>query len=296
MSAALSILIPTYNYNAYPLVKALMTQIEGLSDSIEVLVYEDGSKVRSDDHDKINSLSQARYRFFHENRGRSSIRRSLAEDAGHQWLLFLDSDVMPGSESFLNNYLQFTISDYDVIFGGYSYEDDFREPDHMLRYRFGQERESANAAVRSQRPYLVYAGNLMIRKEHFLRLSAGIPDFYGEDLVLSDRIRKEKLKVKHIDNPIVHLGLEASKIYLDKVKEMASHVGALEKKGELSNDLMTLQTKYHWLRKRGMLSPLLWYVRTFENGIERNLLSPDPNLRNLDLIKLFHYHQSLKNG
>ena len=295
MSTAVSILIPTYNYNAYPLVKALAQQADHFDADIEILVFDDGSETKIEDHNRLDELPRVSYKYFDTNSGRSSIRRSLCEAASHDWLLFLDSDTLPKTDYFLQNYLGQLPSKYDVICGGIAYEDIEPSTDKKLRYHYGKEREAVPAAVRCERPFLVFTGNLFIKKDCFKEVSTELPDFYGEDLVISQRIRDKKYKVLHINNPVYHLGLESSEVYLEKVREMVTNVAAMEKKGELLNDLMKLQNKYQWLKRRGMLGGILWYFRTFESNIVKNLLSAEPNMRNLDLFKLYHYHKAMNN-
>lgn len=292
MSNTVSILIPTYNFNAYPLVRALAEQAESIRSDIEILVYDDGSDTRFEDHNRIPDIPGAAYRYFETNLGRSSIRKKLAENASFDWLLFLDADTLPGSEKFLREYLNHLDDDLDAVCGGITYDDHPSKPS-SLRYHYGRKREAIPASIRSNRPFMIFTGNLLIRKEQFIDLTKDLPDIYGEDLVISQRIRTAKMKVLHIDNPIVHLGLETSEAYIEKVKELAGNVARLEQQDVLPNDLMRLQIKYHWLRNKGLLGAILWYYRTFEKGIIRNLMSDSPNLRNLDLLKLYHYHLAL---
>ena len=46
----------------------------------------------------------------------------LAERSKYEWLLFLDSDVLPSSDRFIANYLEATYNN-QVVYGGLKYDD-----------------------------------------------------------------------------------------------------------------------------------------------------------------------------
>ena len=79
----LSILIPTHDYNAYPLVQSLHQQAEALSVPYEMILVEDGShdSVSMIANLKTQDLSRCRYIRRKENVGRSAIRNFLMDES-----------------------------------------------------------------------------------------------------------------------------------------------------------------------------------------------------------------------
>ena len=92
----LSILIPTYNYNIFPLVTELVNQAKVLKIEFEIITIDDGSNQFQIENHKINHLENCSYTVLSNNIGRSSIRNLLAKKAKFKWLLFLDADGICG--------------------------------------------------------------------------------------------------------------------------------------------------------------------------------------------------------
>src|SRR5690554_3801639 len=118
----LSILIPTYNYNVFPLVENLYQQCIASKIVFEIIVFDDAS-AQHFDNQKINLLENARFEVLEKNIGRSAIRNLLAKTAKYDWLLFLDADVFPMHTNLISNYMNETTSDNKVVYGGIRYQE-----------------------------------------------------------------------------------------------------------------------------------------------------------------------------
>jgi len=139
----LSVLIPTYNYNVQPLVANIQQQCKLANLAFEVLVLDDASKSFHQENEAINELEHCSYEILPQNIGRSAIRNLLAERACYDWLLFLDADVFPKSENFIETYLRAIQQDpKEVIYGGIVYQADKPANDQLLRWTYGNEREA----------------------------------------------------------------------------------------------------------------------------------------------------------
>jgi len=101
----LSILIPSYNYSIFDLVKTLHRQVERTLIKYEILCFDDASTILIPENEKINTLSNCSYIVLKQNIGRSSIRNLLASTAHCENLLFLDADTIPIHENFVENYI-----------------------------------------------------------------------------------------------------------------------------------------------------------------------------------------------
>ena len=87
----LSILIPIYNYNAYPLVSGLIDQLLKTKLEYEVICVDDASKsLLNIENEKINSLKNATFFSNKKNLGFSSNRNFLASIANFDNLLFIE--------------------------------------------------------------------------------------------------------------------------------------------------------------------------------------------------------------
>ena len=292
----ISILIPTYNYKVDQLVAVLYKQAEQLSIPFEILVYDDGSTIRFSENEGINQREHAHYQYFEKNRGRSVIRNQLAMDAKANLLLFLDADVLPVSDDFLNCYIQMIPDKFDVICGGIAYKDE-AAPSEMLRYVYGKKREARDADTRQKDSFIIVTANLLIGKRYFLNSNTELDNRYGEDILLSQQFKTDGASIKHIDNPVWHLGLESSKDYILKSKEALTNLVYWEKEGKLEPNFTSLQRGYLKLRKMG-LAPIFRFMMKLGNSlfIESNLTSKKPSIFLFNLYRLYYYAQLKKHA
>ena len=100
------------------LVRSLQQQAEGLDLDYEIIVADDGSTDPSTRaaNRAINALPHCRYVERQQNAGRAAIRNFLATQAQHEWLLFIDSDMVVCRDDFLQQYAK--TDDADVVDGG----------------------------------------------------------------------------------------------------------------------------------------------------------------------------------
>ncbi len=140
----LSILIPTYNYNIFPLVQELHEQCIQQKIVFEIIVLDDCSIKFHTENNKTNTLSNCIYQILNQNIGRSAIRNLLATKATFNNLLFLDADVRLINKQFIKNYLSFIQynSNYEVVYGGIVYQENQPETNQLLRWIYGNEREA----------------------------------------------------------------------------------------------------------------------------------------------------------
>jgi glycosyltransferase involved in cell wall biosynthesis len=285
----LSILIPTYNCEILKLVESIHKQCVALSISFEIRCLDDFSENRSlHEIEKINAFSHCNYQVNPKNLGRTKIRQLLAEQANYDWLLFLDADVLPVSESFIENYLEWIDTSEKVVFGGYQY--DSCEPDSslLLRYRFGKEREEKSVAIRNSYPYqYTFSGNMLISKSIFLKLNfTESTKLYGMDIYFGYQLYQHHIKVVHIDNPILHLGLEDNTVFFEKaLQSVVSRKQFLaEKKGiEEVNPLLKAYSK---IRKYHFTRLFAWLFYLFEPFLKKRIIGKNPSLRYFDWYRL----------
>ncbi len=220
----LSILIPTYNYNVFPLVENIHQQCLKENIDFEVIVLDDASAnlQKIEENNIINTLSNCSYELLGKNIGRSKIRNLLAEKATYNWLIFLDADTLPVSNKLIANYLPHLNDEEKVIYGGIKYQEKKPEDNLLLRWIYGNEREALSENKRKEAPYLsLLTLNFVIKKSVFDKATFNetIPNLRYEDVLFSYELLQAKIKTEHIENPVYHLGLDTSEIFLKKTED-----------------------------------------------------------------------------
>ena len=97
----LSILIPTYNYNTYPLVLELKIQADLLAIQYEILVQDDASALFKNENLKIKNIENCFYAYNIENLGRGNTINLLNSKAKFEYVLIMEADSFPESKNYL---------------------------------------------------------------------------------------------------------------------------------------------------------------------------------------------------
>ena len=222
----LSILIPIYNYNVVALVKALHQQAAESQVDFEIIVMEDGSTQYTEVNAQIADISNCSYIPLKENVGRSVIRNKLAEEAKYDHLIFMDCDAEVRSKQYIRNYLPYCNTG-SVVIGGTAYDEAIHDSDFSLRLKYGRCREAKTAQQRSEYKYKNFATfNFMIPKSVFnqIRFDESIREYGHEDSVFGYCLTKEGADIIHIDNPLIHKGLDDNTTYIKKTEEAAKNL------------------------------------------------------------------------
>lgn len=286
----ISILIPTYNYNIQKLVLEVHKQCTHLNINFEIIYLEDGSTQHvASNKAKLSTLKNTSLLHYKNNVGRTNARLVLSSKAKYNWLLFLDADVKIINTDFIKTYIHhISTNKYDAIYGGFTYAKQKPEKDFLLRWKYGQIAEDIAANIRNKTPYkIVISANFLIKKALFNALSSKIKiKSYGLDNYFGILLKENSAQVKHLDNPVLHLGLDTSKTYLNKVEEAINALLTLLNKNKIQvhqNKLLHvfLRTKYYKLN-------YVFYVVfiLFNPLIKLNLLGHYPNITLLQIYKL----------
>lgn len=218
----LSVLIPTFQYNALLLVKELHRQLLLENINFEIICFDDGSKSPlNTENDKINLLQGAFFKSLPNNIGRSAIRNLLAENAQYQWLLFLDADVTPVHANFITKYRACFRQTRTVFCGGLLYQNK-KENLELLRYKYGKKHEEIPAEIRKKSPEkYFFSSNFLIEKEVFkvVCFEEKLKQYGKEDFLFSLDLCKSGCKIEHISNEVYHLGIEENAAFVSKTKK-----------------------------------------------------------------------------
>jgi len=294
----LSILIPTYNYNVYPLVTELKNQADVLGIDYEILVQDDGSSLYLEENRKINDLVNCFFFENNENSGRSKVRNLLSNRAKFNWLLFLDSDTFPKNSDFIQKYIQNISLKTRIIYGGIEYQKSKPEKTKILRWVYGKKREALSVEKRNEEKYLSFLTlNFLMNKSVIERVkfNENIPNLRHEDTLFSYDLFKNNVPIDHLKNVVIHHGLDENRAFLKKSKESIEGLLFL-----LNNNL--IDSNYIKLSKYGKVITnlrltflLVFFYKVFEAKIERNLLSEKPNIVLFDIYRLCYFCLLYKN-
>ncbi len=288
----LSILIPVYNYDVYPLVRELKKQADSLGIVYEIIVQDDVSQKFISENTAINSLPNCTFSVNSENLGRGKNINLLCSSSKHDYVLIMEADALPESEFYLKNYI-FLLSEFStIIFGGVKYSNIIPPKEKILRWKYGISRESKTLDYRLQNKYdFVFTWNLLLRKE--ILLKNPFPEFireYGyEDAVFMKTLRVNSIPVLHIENPLIHYNDENS---IDFIKKSESAVNTLHqlisnKKTEYKD--IKLSSIYFILKKFYLIGVVKVIYTKNKQRILNNLTSENPNLYLFDFYKLGYY-------
>ncbi len=288
----ISILIPTYNYNVMPLVTELHNQTEKLAINFEILVYDDCSPNPSDENEEINKLSSTKYIKLAKNIGRSAIRNKLANDAKYANLLFLDADTQIIKNDFIEKYIIALKPNAKIIYGGILYQKNPPKKEELLRWIYGNKREALPVSERIKQPHLRFLTlNFLIKKNVFSELSFNeeIPNSRHEDTLFALDSKKKNINIQHIDNPVIHLGLEDSAIFLKKSEESVKALFLFVNQELIMAEETSLSKRAKQLQNLKIGFMAKWFYKIFRIPMKNHLLSKKPSLFIFDVYRLGYY-------
>ena len=287
----LSILIPTFNYDVTALVTEVHKQSIACKIEFEILVYDDAStdlEVRKN-NTSINALENASYTILKSNIGRSAIRNKLAKTAQYEWLLFLDADVMPSSFDFIENYINLKNSKYEAVFGGFIYSKKNENYSSNLRWAYGKKYEQVDAEKRNKTPYqITISANVLIKKPVFQSLELEETNRYGMDNYFGVKLRAKNCSIFHMQNPVLHCGLEDNETYLKKTNEGIDTLVYFFKKGKLKSSDNKLLALYLRLKAMKLHQTISILGSVLNPIIKINLLGSKPKTSFFQMYKLFY--------
>lgn len=291
----LSILIPTYDYTCYKLAYDLHEQAERLGITYEIIVAEDGSKspVTIIANHKITDLGNCKHYIRKDNLGQAASRNELAEMAQYEWLLFIDSDAKVDKADFLSTYLN-NMDKGEVIFGGLHHQDENYDPNRTLRFKYEKQADAHRSAEeRNRQPYSHFTFfNLLVKKSTFLKikLDKACTQYGYEDALFGVELKKCNIPIVHIDNPLLHSGLDTNESFINKsetaIRTLIGLKGRMDGHSHVENTYNKLKSLHlAWLVK------VLFFI--FKRPIKCNLMSKNPSLFLFSIYKL-GYYTSLK--
>jgi glycosyltransferase involved in cell wall biosynthesis len=289
----LSVLIPVKDWNPLDLIESLAVQLIRTGQPYEILVSDDSNPL---DSTRFSTLAEAHpgvVYYCRENPlGRSGNRNFLARCAKYPYLLFIDGDAGVDDDHFIQEYLD-RIRPDTVLCGGTLYSPDKPDnPDCLLRWKYGRSREQLPASVRQERAWKSFSTfNFLIPAATFYNIGfdESIKGYGHEDTLFGIHLHQSGIKVIHLNNGLLHLGIEPSSDYLAKIRESGANLHQLYLRKLLAPTYIadiSLLDSWVRLKKVGIDRLVAIWFRVRRKSIEKRLCGPNPSLLLLDLYKL----------
>jgi glycosyltransferase involved in cell wall biosynthesis len=290
----ISLLIPVFDYDIVALVHSMKSAFGLVPEFLEILIGDDGSSAEY--KEKYRSLEDNRVKVIYteKNIGRAAIRNKLALEAKGDFLLFIDADTMlqGTAEAYILKWLPM-ISVYRVQNGGILYHDSVPgDPDKLLRWKYGKTKEERKAAERNKHPHANFTTfNVLIEKSVFskIRFNEELKQYGHEDTLLGYQLKKAGIDVLHIDNGLVHEGLESNRDFLNKTKlgiENLSKLYDIVTDKKAFSDTVLLLRIYNKLKFFRLTRVLAGIFIRFRDRMEIRLDSTKTSLRLFGFYKI----------
>ncbi|MBR2638275.1 MAG: glycosyltransferase [Bacteroidaceae bacterium] len=285
----LSILIPTKDYDCHRLIKELHRQGQALDIPFEILVGEDGTSAANLNlNNTSDNLPNYRRIVKTHNIGRAKMRNLLALESRYSNLIFIDSDAIVEKSDFLAIYTE-ALKSYSVVCGGLYHADKCPNNNCSLRYRYEKETDKKrDALTRSKAPYDRFSTfNFAIKKDIFVAIlfDDSITRYGHEDTLFGKELEKRGIKIKHIENRLLHNGLEDNATFLAKTEQALFNLKEMKDKiGETP-----LLIAVHKLQKFHLEGLFMAFWKRCKGILKKNLLGNKPSLKIFNIYKLGYY-------
>lgn len=287
-----TICIPVYNYDVGDLVYSLHRQAMQVGLPFEILLMDDASEEEYREKNSAIHLPNLQYIQLPENVGRSRIRNLLGKQAKYPYLIFMDCDSAVSSDDYINRYIPYFKPDI-ICSGGRIYEERQPHGKKRLHWKYGVKREVFSAEKRVKKSnfgfmtcnFLIYKP--LLEKNPFNEDLTG----YGhEDTLFGIQLKEQSFDIQQIDNPLIHLGLEDSDVFIGKTENALINLRKIDKilweKYPFSVEHSSLIRIKNILEKMHLLPLSAIFFFIFKPLIKMNLCGRYPSLFLFDLYKI----------
>ena len=285
----LSILIPVKDFNCSRLIEALHKQGEALGCKFEIIIAEDGTEKSNLHLNAIaDTLTNSRRIIKNTNIGRAAIRNLLAAEAQYTNLIFIDCDAVVEKDDFLKTY-NAELKGHKVVCGGLYHSQHIPNKHCTLRYRYEKEADKTrDAQTRSKAPYDRFTTfNFAINKELFnsILFDTSITRYGYEDVLFGKELEKRNIEIHHIDNMLLHSGLENNAAFLEKTEQALATLTEIKEKVGNTTLLKTVDR----LKTLHLTGLFMKYWERNKEHLRKNLLGCNPSLLKFKIYKLGYF-------
>ena len=233
----LSVLIPFYGTSPEPLLAALAACSRPPGTSLEFVFADDGTPDRSMAQALIRAAGRVdvpcRVIVAPRNLGRSRIRNLLADEAGGEFLLFLDCDMRLPDTGFLEAYLRLVAERHVMAaYGGFVMAESDDAPATCLHAYYSRRSDCLPAAKRRLNPEkYTFTNNLLVHRD-LMRVYRFDESFQGwgwEDVDWALSVGR-RYTIEQIDNPVVNPGASTAENIIGKFEESVANFEILARR------------------------------------------------------------------
>ncbi|CAM3950463.1 MULTISPECIES: glycosyltransferase family 2 protein [Flavobacterium] len=288
----LSILIPIYDTNAYPLVEELWKQCISNKINFEILCQDDASKsILNKENEKINNLSNCSFIELEDNVAHRKNRNILAKNSKFEYLLFIDGDSKIISEKYIWNFISET-KQYDVVYGGRVHSDQKPESNYLLRWKYGKYMEDQKPIFRTKNPFkCLLFNNTLIKRTLFEKVKFDdVFIKYGhDDTIFSYKLMQENASVFHINNPVQHEDLDTNDVFYNKMKQSLENLHEITNKNFIDEEYIKFTQVTSKLEKAKLDICISILYKVLEKAIKNNLIGNYPKLFVFNFFRLGYF-------
>jgi glycosyltransferase involved in cell wall biosynthesis len=294
----LSVLIPIYQHDVCVLVEELYRQLKETGVTFEISCLDDYSdeKFRFSNRNLLQAgKSEIRYSELAANTGRSAIRNQLAEQSKGEFLWFLDCDADARVNPNLARNFVDRMKQGCLFSGGRVYQEaPPADPAFYLHWLWGSRRELLDPAQRMRDPVNHFlSNNFVMHRNDFNRVKFNIRlKGYGyEDTFFAYELHRAGIRIEHIRNPLMHIGLERNDHFLEKIRESLHNLHRLEQ--ICQSESIDFPVKSRLIQTYQLLNnPVFRPISKMLAGLflpllNRHLIGKNPQLPALDAYRLF---------
>ena len=118
-----------------------------------------------------------------------------------------------------------------------------------------------------------------------IKLDETLKGYGHEDTLFGLELKKKNISIKHITNPLCHIGLENFEDYLAKTEEGIKNLKRLIEADKIDSSVK-LYRYYLLLKKFGLTNKVFTYYLNNKTTILEKLQEKEPKIRWFDLYKL----------
>lgn len=283
----ISFCIPIYNQDVNALVDSIIEQAEEIDIPFQILCFDDRSlpeyKLLNR---KLGLKLNVSYTELSENIGRSKIRNKMAKFARYDWMVFLDGDSKVARNDFVARYVEIK-GKQNVVYGGREYSKESLRPEYRLHHAYGNKYESTPVPKRLQNRYTTFLSNNFLVSKWIMSRYAfdeSLETYGYEDLEWAERLKRDRIMIHHIDNPVIHLGLDTNEAFMNKTEDGIKNLVSLYSKNKISES--RLIKFYEFSKSIKIIGLFRFWFDLRKNGIKTKLSMGKGNLLQLQAYKL----------
>jgi hypothetical protein len=127
-----------------------------------------------------------------------------------------------------------------------------------------------------------------IKKKIFekIKFNENLAGYGYEDSVFGYELQKNNIPLQHIDNPVIHLNLEANEVFIKKSELALQNLLNFYESGAIDGETVKILKTYLKLKKWNLLSAVRVFFKVFRKLMLKNLNSTKPSLFLFDLYRL----------